>query len=101
MTRNPHGKQYTFDKGFTGYGTGAGCPTLGSSRKLVGYDAENPSGSTYDVTRTVISLSDGGRKAANGATTTIARGVSASNSTVKLAQSVTCGAGGRAGEPQS
>jgi hypothetical protein len=97
---NVKGTQYTFDKGFTGYGSGVGCPVVGSTRHLAGYLATASSdGSTFKVTRTVIDLSEGGAKAANGTTTTLGKALPASSSIVKIAQSVSCGASGQALEP--
>jgi hypothetical protein len=100
--KNTQGQQYTFDEGFTGYGTGVGCPVIGSTRHLVGYLAEaNPTGNTYTVTRTTISLSNGGAKAVNAGTSTLGSKLPASSQTVKLAQAVTCGTGHTAVEPVS
>jgi hypothetical protein len=102
-SRNTQGNQYTFDQGFTGYGTGAGCPSLGSSgRHLVGYLAKpNADGSRFRVTRTTISLGSHGAKASNAATVTLGRALRPNSAVVKLAQSVTCGTGARAFEPES
>lgn len=99
---NVKGTQYTFDKGFTGYGSGVACPVIGSTRKLAGYLATASSdGSTFKVTRTVIDLSRGGAKATNGSTTTLGTALPASSLIVKVAQGVGCGSSGRALEPQS
>ncbi len=102
-SRNAQGDQYTFDQGFTGYGTGAGCPSLGSSgRHLVGYLAKpNSDGSRFRVVRTTISLSANGARAKNSTTTVLGRSLPSSSAVVKLAQSVTCGTGARAYEPES
>jgi hypothetical protein len=102
-TKNAQNQPYTFDQGFTGYGTGAGCPVIGSGRRLAGYDAKLESGSagTFTVTRTTISLSNEGRKASNGSKVTIGTHLSASSSIVRTAQAVTCGTTQRALEPQS
>jgi hypothetical protein len=101
-TRNAQGRQYTFDRGFTGYGTGAGCPVIGDSRRLVGYLAKNAGpGTRFTVTRTLVNLTDGGRRAGNGTTTTLGTSLSAGSPTVKAALSFTCGSGGTAHEPQS
>lgn len=101
--RNTQGQQYTFDEGFTGFGSGAGCPVIGSSgRHLVGYLAKPGGyGDGYIVTRTVINLSKGGTQALNGTVTTVGNGLPGSDPIVKTAQAVTCGAGDRATEPAS
>jgi hypothetical protein len=98
-TKNAQGQQYTFDKGFTGYGTGVGCPTLSGGEQLAGYLAKSTSGGKYTVTRTTITVTDGGRRAANGSKATLGTGLSASSSTVKTAQAVTCAGSGTANEP--
>ncbi len=103
--RNIDGKQYTFDGGFAGFGTGVGCPVIGSTgRKLAGFLAKSAkSGDDGDgviVTRTTINLSEGGTRALNGAVKTVT-GRAESDPTVKRARAVTCGTGGRALEPPS
>ncbi|HST85938.1 MAG TPA: hypothetical protein VLL08_29640 [Kineosporiaceae bacterium] len=97
---NTQGKQYTFDEGVTGFGTGVGCPLIGASRHLVGFLAKpGGAGDGYIVTRTMVNLSEGGTRALNGTVKTLATGVPSSNPLVKKAQAVTCGAGKRALEP--
>lgn len=101
VTRNVQGNQYTFDKGKLGYGTGVGCPAIGSSgRHLVGYLAEE-SASGFSVSRTVITFSDGGRRATNGATTVLGNALPESNETVLRAQNVDCGDSNQADEQAS
>jgi hypothetical protein len=98
---NAQGQQYTFDEGFTGYGTGVGCPDNGAGRQLVGYQAKpNTAGTSFTVSRTTISLSSGGRKASNGSTVVLGTGLPSSSATVKLAQDVSCGSAPAALEPQ-
>lgn len=81
------GVPYTFDlQNLRGNGTGVGCV----SDNLVGYLAKGD-GSTFTVTQTIVTLSADGAMASNGAVSTIASGVPASDSRVKTAESVTCG----------
>jgi hypothetical protein len=97
--RNAQGKQYTFDEGITGFGTGVGCPVIGAGRHLVGYLAKpGGSGGGYVVTRTTVNLSAGGTRALNGTVKTVAIGVPEGNSIVKKAKAVNC-TGKRALEP--
>jgi hypothetical protein len=99
---NPQGQQYTFDKGFTGFGSGVGCPAFGSGRHLAGYLAVGgPKGAPFKVTRTLVGLADAGRRATNGAKTTLGTGLPANSPIVRQAQDVTCGTTGRALEPHA
>jgi hypothetical protein len=90
-TSNIQGEQYTFDLGFTGYGTGVACADVGAGLQLVGLNAVpvEPAGS-YEVTRTLIELRDGGRSARNGTTEVIAQGVPEDDPAVSSAHEVTC-----------
>jgi hypothetical protein len=91
-TANVQGQQYTFDLGFTGYGTGVGCAELRRGLQLVGLKAESTdSGTTFTVIRTPIELDDHGASARNGQDEVVAEGVSADDPAVTTAQSVTCG----------
>jgi hypothetical protein len=100
-TKNVQGNQYTFDKGFTGYGTGAGCVQIdGTRRYLVGYLATTSDGASYTVARTQINLSGSGRQARNGTTTTLGTHLAADSATVQAAEQIRCGADGTAYEPQ-
>lgn len=100
-TMNPAGDQYTFDLGFTGYGTGVGCVDLGDGLQLVGLLAETESADSFDVTRTAITLSDDGTSAANGDTETVASDAGADDPAVVSAQEVSCGdATAQVTEPQ-
>jgi hypothetical protein len=94
--------QYTFDEGFTGFGTGAGCVPIGSARGLVGYQIiDKQYDIEHTVKRTTIELSDGGRRAANGATVTLGTNIVANSALYQAASSITCGSSGTADEPQS
>jgi len=91
-TLNVQGQQYTFDLGFTGYGTGVGCVAGGDEEdlQLVGLNAEDTGDGHFRVTRTAVQLSDAGRRATNGATTVVAEGLSADDPQVRNAHSVSC-----------
>jgi hypothetical protein len=91
-TQNQQGEQYTFDRGFTGYGTGVGCVDLGSGLQLVGLKATSDAeGKQFTVTRTAIELAHGGRTATNGPTEVIAEDAAPDDPVVTSAQSVSCG----------
>jgi hypothetical protein len=86
--KNMQGKQYAFDLGFTGYGTGVGCVDADGdgTTDLVGlkYTAEAQGEGT--IQRTIVTLK--GPNARNGASDT----VPASNANLaQEAQSVSCG----------
>ena len=100
---NVQGKQYKFDEGFTGHGTGVGCPEIGTQgRRLVGYLAEpGGNGDGYKVTRTLINLDRKEIVATNGATESVAEGVPGSDTNVKRAEQIICGPGDRVTEPSS
>lgn len=95
---NAQGQQYTFDLGFTGYGSGVACvPTAqgGSDLALygllvVGGDVE---GDLPGIQRTRIDLSDGGRQARNGPTDSPAelQGINPEGAQVAAARQVSCG----------
>jgi hypothetical protein len=91
-TTNVQGQQYTFDLGFTGYGTGVGCADLGHGLGLVGLNARpDGHGQSFEVTRTPILLHHHGASATNGTTKVIAKDAAADDRVVTTAQSVTCG----------
>jgi hypothetical protein len=98
-SRNVQGQQYSFDLGFTQYGTGVACPVIGSSRRLVGYNSVEGSSGKSTVTRTTITLSAGGARAKNGTKVTLGTAFASDSGTVKTAHSVTCGAARMASEP--
>lgn len=81
--QNAQGEQYTFDLGFTGFGTGVGCADVDGdgTRDLVGLLADGTS-----VTSTVVDLD--GPRATNGTSSTIA---DATAQQQDLAHQVTCG----------
>jgi hypothetical protein len=86
--RNPQGQPYTFDLGFTGFGTGVGCvdATGDGVRDLVGLNIERDgSGQAARITRTVVELT--GLQASNGPTSE----VPVTPEAVTSAQAVTCG----------
>jgi hypothetical protein len=89
VVRNVQGRQYAFDRGFTGYGTGVGCLDLTGDgvRDLVGLDLVTAAdGTPGSVRRTVVELH--GPHARNGASDTVpVRGAAAA----EAARSVTCG----------
>jgi hypothetical protein len=91
-TTNVQGQQYTFDLGFTDYGTGVGCADLGKGLELVGLNARpEEDGQSFQVARTPILLHDHGASATNGTTEVIAKNAAPQDPVVTTAQSVTCG----------
>ncbi|MFI5956003.1 hypothetical protein [Cryptosporangium sp. NPDC051539] len=100
--KNAQGAQYTFDLGFTGYGTGVQCVPQGSRYALAGLlAAPEKSGGGFRVTRTTITLSDYGRRARNGTSTVLARHAAVDSAVVKQAHAVTCGPAAPVTEPQT
>lgn len=98
-TENAQGQQYTFDLGFTGYGTGVECVRTGSGSMLAGLlAAPESSGGGYRVTRTTVALSNFGKQARNGVTTTLARHAAADSAVVRQARTVSCGSGAQVTE---
>jgi len=81
--QDAEGEQYTFDLGFTGFGTGVGCVDVDGdgTRDLAGLLVDGSS-----ITSTVVQLD--GPRATNGAGATV-RDASADQQ--ELARSVTCG----------
>jgi hypothetical protein len=91
-TQNADGSQYSFDKGFTGYGTGVECVPSGDSLRLAGLLAtKNDGKATYKVTRTFVLLEGEASEARNGATDVVAKSAVESSSNVKRAHQTTCG----------
>lgn len=91
-TMNEDGEPYTFDLGFTGYGTGVGCVDREDGLQLVGLLAESDeNGEQFTVTRTAIELHDAGSSASNGETETVATDVDPQDPAVVSAQEVSCG----------
>lgn len=95
---NAQGEQYTFDRGFTGYGTGVGCEDTGSGLGLVGYLAE-VNGDRATVSSTTIDLSHSGAQARNGDKTSTK--VAQDDPLVEQAQSVSCADAQGVHEPES
>ncbi|MET0788125.1 MAG: hypothetical protein ABWY33_02670 [Cellulomonas sp.] len=102
---NAQGAPYTFDRGFSGGGTGVGCSTDAGTLRLAGLNAVADDAGTYTVTRTFVDLDADGRHATNAAPEQVAIGAGADEPVVTTAQEVSCGdlvAGTDAGpvEPQ-
>jgi len=89
--KNEQGQPYTFDKGFTGNGTGVACLQDGALT-LAGMLAEpvDKSATRFKVTRTWVELSDDGTTAKNGASKTLARAVGENDKDLELAQETSC-----------
>jgi hypothetical protein len=101
VSHNAQGKQYSFDLGFTGFGTGVRCVDSGRGLQVAGMLAEPDPNSTFTVYQTRIALSGQGRQARNIARQTLAKKAAATSSLVKSAQTVSCGAGNPgANEPE-
>lgn len=91
-TRNDQGEQYTFDKGFTGFGTGVGCVEVDGALRLVGLNAvPDDSGQTFTVSRTVIDLTRDATRASNGAQETVTTDAAAGDLVVTTARETSCG----------
>lgn len=91
---NIHDKPYTFDLGFTGYGTGVGCSQIAGTpgRELVGLKLNTDShGAPVSVDRTAVDIHN--TTATNGPSDSInVKGRSKSDPAVTTASEVTCGA---------
>ncbi|MFI2294872.1 hypothetical protein [Isoptericola sp. NPDC019571] len=90
-TQNLAGAPYTFDKGFTGQGTGVGCTEVGGALRLAGLDATSPDGSSFTVTRTFVDLDDAALNASNGDEATVADDAGPDDPVVVTAQETSCG----------
>jgi hypothetical protein len=90
-TQNLAGDAYTFDKGFTGHGTGVGCTEVDGALHLAGLEATSADGGSFTVTRTVLDLDDGAVTAANGEEETVAHDAGPDDPVVVTAQETTCG----------
>jgi len=100
-TTDERGRPWSFDLGFTGYGTGVGCADLGQGLQLVGLLAEDDGEGTSTVTRTPIELTDDGRTARGGAAAVVVERARNDDPVVEQARSVSCGDQAEgAGEPQ-
>lgn len=87
---NEQGDPYTFDEGFTGYGTGVACEGEADDLTLFGYNAEATDDS-YTVSRTPIDVAADGSLASNGQEETVGTDLPEDDPAVQLAQSVSCG----------
>ncbi|MBD8078472.1 hypothetical protein [Cellulosimicrobium arenosum] len=105
-TQNEQGDPYTFDKGFTGFGTGVGCTEVSGELRLAGLNAvPGDDGDTFTVSRTFVDLDTDAQTATNGDEETVAEGAAADDAVVTTAQETSCGdlTAGKDGpqEPQS
>ncbi|MFC7878742.1 hypothetical protein [Isoptericola sp. NPDC057391] len=90
-TQNLAGAPYTFDKGFTGQGTGVGCTEVDGALRLAGLNATSADGSSFTVTRTFVDLDDGALAGSNGDEATVATGAGPDDPVVVTAQETSCG----------
>ncbi|WP_251152769.1 hypothetical protein [Cellulosimicrobium sp. Marseille-Q4280] len=90
-TQNAQGESYTFDKGFTGFGTGVGCTEQGGELRLAGLDAVSDDGTSFTVDRTFVDLDTDARTATNGQEETVATGAGPEDAVVTTAQETSCG----------
>ncbi|MFE4465009.1 hypothetical protein ACFRCR_07785 [Oerskovia sp. NPDC056781] len=91
VTQNAQGQPYTFDKGFSGFGTGVGCTAVDGVLHLAGLNATSADGTTYTVERTFVDLDQAARKATNGQAETVAEDAAAADPVVVTAQETSCG----------
>ncbi|MDF9877065.1 hypothetical protein [Cellulosimicrobium cellulans] len=90
-TQNAQGEQYTFDKGFTGFGTGVGCTEVDGELHLAGLNAVSDDGTAFTVSRTFVDLDAGAQTATNGEEETVAQDAAPDDPVVTTAQETTCG----------
>ncbi|WP_426310015.1 hypothetical protein [Cellulosimicrobium sp. E-16] len=90
-TQNAQGEQYTFDKGFTGFGTGVGCTEVDGELHLAGLNAVSDDGTSFTVSRTFVDLDTGAQTATNGEEETVAQDAGADDPVVTTAQETSCG----------
>ncbi|MEU2198686.1 hypothetical protein [Isoptericola sp. NPDC019482] len=90
-TQNLAGAPYTFDKGFTGQGTGVGCTEVDGDLRLAGLNATSADGSSFTVERTFVDLDDAALNASNGDESTVATDAGPDDPVVVTAQETTCG----------
>ncbi len=85
--RNVQGAQYTFDLGFTGYGTGVGCADADGVPDLLGLKLDlDPNGRPTAIERTIVTIH--GAQARNGARSTVPI---TTPTQARLATTITCG----------
>jgi len=90
-TQNAQDAQYTFDKGFAGFGTGVGCTEVDGALHLAGLNAVSDDGTTFTVARTFVDLDAGATRATNGEEETVAQDAPADDPVVTTAQETSCG----------
>jgi len=94
-TANAQGQQYTFDLGFTGYGTGVACepvPGAGGDLALFGLLAHQVPDGTWTVSGTHVELSQDGRRADNGPSSDLVTGAASPDvPSIAVARTVACG----------
>jgi hypothetical protein len=90
-TQNAQGETYTFDKGFTGFGTGVGCTEQDGELRLAGLDAVSDDGASFTVDRTFVDLDTDARTAANGQEETVATDAGPDEAVVTTAHETSCG----------
>lgn len=90
-TQNLAGAPYTFDKGFTGQGTGVGCTEVDGELHLAGLNATSADGRSFTVTRTFVDLDDAALNASNGDEATVADDAGPDDPVVVTAQETSCG----------
>jgi hypothetical protein len=90
-TQNAQGEPYTFDKGFTGFGTGVGCTEVDGTLHLAGLNAVSDDGAAFTVSRTFVDLDAAARTATNGQEETVAQDAAPDDPVVTTAQETSCG----------
>lgn len=90
-TQNAQGEPYTFDKGFTGFGTGVGCTAESGVLHLAGLNAVSEDGTSFTVSRTFVDLDAEARNATNGEEETIADDAGPDEAVVTTGQETSCG----------
>ncbi|MDJ0349940.1 hypothetical protein [Cryobacterium sp. PH29-G1] len=92
-TTDSGGTPYRFGlNGFSDYGTGVQCTDQNGGSLLYGVLASRQADGTYDITRTQIILTDGGRIARNSSQVgSVAQGLPGDDERVALAMRSTCG----------
>jgi hypothetical protein len=89
VVRNAQNRQYSFDLGFRGVGTGVGCAPSATGRDLVGLNVTAQTETTVRWTRTVIDLS--GTTARSGATTSGTFTQPQDGAAIALLSTISCG----------
>jgi len=89
IVRNAQNRQYSFDLGFRGIGTGVGCAPSATGRDLVGLNVRSQTANAVRWTRTVIRLS--GTAARAGPTTSGTFTQPQDASAISLLSTISCG----------